>query len=112
MLLRMSKSSAARRTTATETERKIPLKNGLPAIPHDDIEFVCRALALLQNEKGEVIGVGSITDVVRSLGLPDRTLGSSGAPTSQYLRVRVALLRAKEEGRVECECGRWWVKTT
>jgi hypothetical protein len=88
-------------------EKRIPLRNGLPAFPGDDLEFVCRALSQLKNEKGEVVGSGTITDVVRSLGLKDRAMG--GGPTTAYLRVRAALHRARDERRVECVARVWKV---
>lgn len=105
----MGQNSAARRLPPAPVVRKIHLLNGLPARPSDDVEFVLRALSALKNEKGEVIGTGTTTAVVRSLGLADRMEGGSGGPTSQYLRIRAALQHAKDRGLVECESRRWWI---
>jgi hypothetical protein len=84
---------------------EIPLLNGVPARSQDEVEWVVRAVRSLKNERGEVIGVGRITAVVRSLGLPDRRPG--GGPSKEYLLVRDALNRARTQGFLRCEDLRW-----
>lgn len=98
----MARSSAARKIIP---EREIPLLNGVPARSQDEVEWVVRAVRGLKNEKGETIGIGRITAVVRSLGLPDRRPG--GGPSKEYLLVRDALNRAKDRGLLKCEDLRW-----
>jgi hypothetical protein len=79
--------------------------NGVPARARDQIDWVLAAVRGLKNERGEVIGIGRITAIVRALGLPDR--GPSGSPSKQYLLVRGILNRAREQGLVRCEDLRW-----
>jgi hypothetical protein len=75
----------------------IALRNGLPAFPGDDVNFVLGHLRKL--------GAGTAADIVRGIGLEDRT--ATGSPTTAYHRIRYALKEALAKGRVE-KCGRVW----
>ena len=59
----------------------------------------------MKNEKGEIVCAGTTTEIVRAVGLKDR--GRGGGPTTDYLRIRMALISAKEEVRVKCERRVW-----
>jgi hypothetical protein len=98
----MARSSAARKSAEPI---EIPLLNGIPVRARDQVEWVCRAVRGLRNERGEVIGIGRITAIVKALGLPDR--GPGGSPSKQYLLVRSILNRARDQGLVQCEDLRW-----
>lgn len=77
------------------------MHNGLPTHLDDAIDYVCSSISKLEGQSG------NIGKIVRGLGFPDR--GSSGAPTTYYLRVRVILKTALDRGRVERTGQQWTV---